>query len=90
MFGVGPQELLIIGLLALLVFGPMRAAGMARDLGRFASGANRTFEEFKSELVPEKEIDEARRAVEEIKAEVVSIGAEGGDGSPGEALPRKT
>ncbi len=34
MFGIGPQELLVIGLLVLLVFGPMKAAGMARDLGR--------------------------------------------------------
>ena len=50
MFGIGPQELLIIGLLILVVFGPTKAAGIARDLGRFVSGASQTVEEFKSEL----------------------------------------
>ena len=71
MFGIGPQELLIIGLLILVVFGPLKAAEMARDLGRFVSGANRTVEEFKSELASE-EIEEARRSVEEFKSELTT------------------
>ncbi|MDP9380242.1 MAG: twin-arginine translocase TatA/TatE family subunit [Chloroflexota bacterium] len=50
MFGIGPQDLLIVGALVLLVFGPIKAAGMARELGRFVSGASRTVEEFRSEL----------------------------------------
>ena len=66
MFGIGPQELLIMGLLALILFGPIKAAGMARDLGRLVNGANRTIEEFKGELVPE-ELEEARRIVEQVK-----------------------
>jgi Sec-independent protein translocase protein TatA len=37
-FGIGPQELLLIGLLILVVFGPVKAAGMARDLGHFVNG----------------------------------------------------
>ncbi len=46
------------------------------------SGASRTVEEFRSELVPEKEIEEARRAVEEIETEIVSAGDEGGEDFP--------
>src|SRR5215208_2153990 len=73
MFGIGPQELLIVGLLVLLIFGPTKATSVARDFGRFVSGANSTVEEIKSELVPE-EVDEARRTarstVEEIKGEL--------------------
>ena len=72
MFGVGPQELLIIGLLIIVVFGPLKAVGMARDLGRFVSGANRTVEEFKSELFTE-EVKEAHHTVEEIKGEVAAV-----------------
>jgi sec-independent protein translocase protein TatB len=68
MFGIGPQELIIIGLLVLVVFGPARAAGMARDLGRFISEARSSVEEFKDELVPD-EVDEARHATEDIKEE---------------------
>jgi Sec-independent protein translocase protein TatA len=66
MFGVGPQELLIVALLFLVVFGPGKAAGMARDFGRLVSGANRTVEEFKSEILSE-EVEEARRTVETFR-----------------------
>jgi Sec-independent protein translocase protein TatA len=71
MFGIGPQELLLIGLLFLLIFGPGKAAGMARDLGRFVSGAQNTVEEFKEELLSE-EVREARRTVGEVKSELTA------------------
>lgn len=50
MFGVGPQEVVIIVLLLLAIFGPGKASSIARDLGRFVSEARRPVEEFKSEL----------------------------------------
>jgi Sec-independent protein translocase protein TatA len=59
MFGIGPQEVVVIVLLLLVVFGPGKAASMARDFGRFVSGAQDTVEEFKSELLSE-EVKEAR------------------------------
>ncbi len=49
MFGIGPQELVIVGLLTLLVFGPRKLPGMARDLGRFVQKAHISMDEFKSE-----------------------------------------
>ena len=69
MFGIGPQELIIIGLLALVVFGPKRLPSMARDLGRFVSEAREQVEEFKDELIPEEEVEEVRRTAKEIKRE---------------------
>ena len=69
MFGIGPQELLIIGLIVIVVFGPLKAAGMAQDLGRFVNGANRTVEEFKDELLSE-EVKEVRDSVKDLKSEV--------------------
>jgi sec-independent protein translocase protein TatB len=68
MFGIGPQELVIIGLLALVVFGPRRLPGMAKDLGRFINEARSTVEDFKDELIPE-EIDGAHHAIKDIKEE---------------------
>ena len=65
MFGIGGEELVIIGLLFLVVFGPSKLPQMARDLGRFVNEARRSAEEFKSELIPdddaEDEEDEDRR-----------------------------
>jgi Sec-independent protein translocase protein TatA len=49
-FGIGPQELMIIALLMLVVFGPHKASSMAMDLGRFVNEARRPVEELKSEL----------------------------------------
>jgi Sec-independent protein translocase protein TatA len=54
-FGIGPQELVIIVLLMLVVFGPGKAVSMARDLGRFLSEARNQVEEFKDELLDDKE-----------------------------------
>ena len=68
MFGIGPQELLLIGLLVLVIFGPAKASGMARDLGRFVSGAQRSVEDLKSELYSD-EVKEARHTVEEFRDE---------------------
>jgi Tat protein translocase TatB subunit len=54
-FGIGLQEMVIIGLILLVVFGPKKLPGMARDFGRFLSDARRSVEEFKEDLVSEKE-----------------------------------
>jgi TatA/E family protein of Tat protein translocase len=51
MFGVGPQEIVVIGLLLLVIFGPSKLPSMARDFGRFVSEAHRYIDEFKSQLV---------------------------------------
>jgi Sec-independent protein translocase protein TatA len=49
-FGIGPQELMILSLLLLVVFGSRKASSMARDVGRFVNETRRPVEEFKSEL----------------------------------------
>jgi Sec-independent protein translocase protein TatA len=76
MISVGPQELVIVGvlLLVLVVFGSGKFASAAREVGQFIGGAKRTVEEVKSELIPE-EVDEARRAIKDFKTEAL-YGAE--------------
>jgi len=49
MFGVGGQEIVIIGLIALVIFGPSSLPKMARDIGRFVSEARRSIGEFKED-----------------------------------------
>lgn len=61
MFGIGGQEIVIIGVLFLVIFGPSKLPQMARDLGRFVSDARRSMDEFKGELLSsddEKEEDQ--------------------------------
>jgi sec-independent protein translocase protein TatB len=71
MFGVGMQELLIIGLIALLIFGPHKLPQMARDLGRFVSEARNSLDTFRDELSSEEEeeADGVQLEVEETKEE---------------------
>jgi Tat protein translocase TatB subunit len=55
-FGVGAPEMVVIGLLLLVVFGPKKLPVMARDIGRFVSEARRSVEELKKDLVSEGEV----------------------------------
>ena len=57
MFGIGGQEILIIGLIFLVVFGPSKLPQMARDFGRFVNDARRSMDEFKSELISDEDED---------------------------------
>jgi sec-independent protein translocase protein TatB len=61
MFGIGGQEIIIIGLLFLVIFGPSKLPQMARDLGRFVSEARRSIDEFKDELTAASDEDEEEK-----------------------------
>lgn len=50
-FGIGFNELILVGLLFLILFGPSKLPQMARDIGKFISEARRSMDEFKSELI---------------------------------------
>lgn len=50
MFGIGAQEMVMIGVLCLVVFGPSKLTQMARDLGRFVAQARTLIDEYKAEL----------------------------------------
>lgn len=60
MFGIGGQEMVIIGLLVLVIFGPSSLPRMARDLGRFVNEARRSIDEFKEELTSVEDEDDKK------------------------------
>lgn len=51
MFGVGPEEIVLILIVALLVLGPERLPRMARDVGRVVGDLRRTSDEFREEFL---------------------------------------
>jgi sec-independent protein translocase protein TatB len=61
MFGIGGQEMIIIGLLFLVIFGPSKLPQMARDLGKFVNGARRSMDEFKGELLSDEDDEDEDR-----------------------------
>lgn len=60
MFGIGGQEIVLIGLLFLIIFGPSKLPQMARDIGRFVGEARRSIDEFKDELTASDDEDRER------------------------------
>jgi sec-independent protein translocase protein TatB len=55
MFGIGVQEMVFIGLLSLIIFGPSKLPQMARELGQFVNEARRALDEFKEDLILQEE-----------------------------------
>ena len=66
-FGIGFQEMVIIGLLFLVLFGPSKLPQMARDLGRFVNEARRSIDEFKEELTAEYDEDDKESKENKLK-----------------------
>ena len=58
MLGVGPSEMVIIGLIFLVIFGPSSLPRMARDVGRFVAEARRAIDDFKDEITAAGEDEE--------------------------------
>jgi Sec-independent protein translocase protein TatA len=50
MFGVGAQEMVIIVVLLLIIFGPAKLGHLAKEVGRFAYKARASMDEFKEEF----------------------------------------
>ncbi len=64
MFDIGFQELIIIFLVALLVFGPERLPETARTLGRWINEIRRGISNAKMQIETELEVDERNSAKE--------------------------
>lgn len=51
MFGVGPEELVLIAVVALLVLGPERMPKLMRDVGRVVGDLRKTSEELQHDFM---------------------------------------
>lgn len=51
MFGIGPEELVLIAVVALLVLGPERMPRLMRDVGKVVGDLRRTSEELQKDFM---------------------------------------
>ena len=58
MLGVGGSEIIVIGLIFLIIFGPSSLPKMARDVGRFVTEARRAVDDFKEEITSAADDDD--------------------------------
>jgi len=67
MFGLGMQELIVIFVIALLIFGPKRLPDLGRSLGRGLAEFKRASEELKEGLAVELSAEEEKAAAREYQ-----------------------
>jgi len=75
MFGIGPEELVLILLIALIVLGPERMPKVARDIGRVVGDLRRTSDELREEFLNADRILDSAAATASRPASMPSLPA---------------
>ena len=73
MFDIGFSELFLVAIVALVVIGPERLPGVARNIGRFAGRLQRYVHDIKRDFNREVEFEEIRRLQHEMETTVQSM-----------------
>ena len=76
MFGVGPEELVLILIIALIVLGPERMPKVMRDMGRVVGDLRRTSDELRDEFLNADKYLELKTAAAPPAAEAATAAAE--------------
>lgn len=70
MFDIGFWEIIILVLVALLVVGPERLPGLAREIGRFVGKARRFVNSVRSDIEQELQTEELRKMLKDQDKEI--------------------
>lgn len=73
MFDIGFWEIMIITLVALLVVGPERLPGLAREIGRFVGKAKRFVNSVRSDIEQELQTEELRKMLKSQEDEIQQL-----------------
>jgi sec-independent protein translocase protein TatB len=73
MFDIGFWEIMVITLVALLVVGPERLPGLARELGRFVGKARRFVNSVRSDIEQELQTEELRKMLKSQEDEIQQL-----------------
>lgn len=73
MFDIGFSEILLVAVVALVVIGPERLPGVARNVGRFAGRLQRYVHDIKKDFNREVEFEEIKRLQHEMETTVQSM-----------------
>lgn len=73
MFDIGFTEIFLVAVVALVVIGPERLPGVARNIGRFAGRLQRYVHDIKRDFNREVEFEEIRRLQHEMETTVQSM-----------------
>jgi sec-independent protein translocase protein TatA len=88
-FGIGPNELIVILIIAVILFGPKKLPELARSIGKAVAEFNKAKEEFSKESMRslvEEEMKPQKGTSDEIKKIAKNMGIEVGGKSDAELL----
>ena len=73
MFDIGFSEIMLVAVVALVVIGPERLPGVARNIGQFVGRLQRYVNDVKRDFNREVELEEIRRLQQEMETTVQSM-----------------
>lgn len=73
MFDIGFWELIVVAVVALLVVGPERLPGLAREVGLWVGKAKRLITSVRADIERELEADELRRMLHDQQSEIQEL-----------------
>jgi TatA/E family protein of Tat protein translocase len=82
MFGIGPMELVVIVVVALLIFGPQKLPELARALGKGLAEFRRASNDLRQTLALDELQDDLRKTMNEASKPPPSRPAQAGDSLP--------
>lgn len=89
MFGIGPWELLVIVVVALLIFGPQKLPELARTLGKGLAEFRRASNELRQTLALDELQNDLRKTMNEASRPPLARPAQAGDSLPPGTQGRK-
>ena len=66
-FGIGPLEMLLIFVIALIVFGPQRLPEIGRNLGKALREFRRATDDIQDSVIKEIQYEEVKKAAQEVR-----------------------
>jgi len=82
MFGIGPMELVVIVVVALLIFGPQRLPEFARTLGKGLAEFRRASNDLRQTLALDELQDDLRKTANQLTNPTAGRPAQAGDSLP--------
>ncbi|MEX1362612.1 MAG: hypothetical protein AB1Z98_05760 [Nannocystaceae bacterium] len=73
MFGIGPTELLVVAVLALMMFSPRELPKIIRSISQLWGSLRRTADEFRDAIMQEEAMQDLKDAVDGTKAELRDV-----------------